>query len=70
MARNVKIRPIMGGSRCACLVGHNPSLYMTEWHSRQGCFQGRIQDFVLGGHTGMGMGACPSKLARVSGKAQ
>ena len=25
---------------------------------------------VGGGHIGMGMGACPSKLARVSGKAQ
>ena len=23
-----------------------------------------------GGHIGMGMGACPSRLARVSGKAQ
>ena len=32
--------------------------------------QGRIQDFMLGGHIGMGMGACPSELARVSGKAQ
>ena len=32
--------------------------------------QGRIQDFVLGGAYRMGMGACPSKLARVSGNSQ
>ena len=32
--------------------------------------KGWIQDFVLGGHIRMGMGACPSELARVSGKAQ
>ena len=38
-------------------------------------YAGAIQDFVLGGRGGGGayrdgMGACPSKLARVSGKAQ
>ena len=44
-----------------------------RWH---GGTEGQIQDFVLGGrgggggHIGIGMGACPSKLARVSGKAQ
>ena len=30
----------------------------------------RILCWGGGGHIGVGMGACPSKLARVSGKAQ
>ena len=37
------------------------------------CFADKViagADTGFWGHIGMGMGACPSKLARVSGKAQ